>query len=123
MSISAKDYRNSGSEHDMQAALLMHLTLFARRDSWCIAIPNAGQRTPHAARRLKVEGMTAGVPDLCILIPDGKVIWIELKTGKGRQGPAQKNFQKFCEQTGHTYLMPRSLDEAIGMLTKIGILT
>ncbi len=47
------------------------------------AIPNGGLRARRTAQTLKLEGVTAGIPDLCILAPNSCVLWIELKRTKG----------------------------------------
>ena len=117
------DYRSGFvAEHDMQAALIDNLRVRARRDVHWFAIPNAGKRTPRTAARMQQEGLQAGVADLCIMLPGGRVIWVELKTSKGRQSAAQKAFQSVCETLDHPYLMPRSLDEAIVLLRAEGVL-
>lgn len=49
------------------------------------AIPNGGHRDIRVARRLKDEGVKAGVPDICLPVArDGKHgLYIELKRRKG----------------------------------------
>ena len=44
------------------------------------AIPNGGARSITTAAKLKVEGVSAGVPDLCI---PAWGMWIEMKRQKG----------------------------------------
>ena len=62
---------------------------------------------------MKAEGLQSGVADLCIMLPGGKVAWLELKTDKGRQSIAQKGFEAKCKRLDHPYALARTLDEAI----------
>jgi hypothetical protein len=59
------------------------------------AIPNGGARSITTAARLKVEGVSAGVPDL--YVPAWK-LWIEMKRMEG--GVVDKN-----QKDWHSYLM------------------
>lgn len=49
-------------------------------------IPNGGKRDITTAKRLKAEGVKAGVPDLCLPVPRGAYhgLYIEMKTGKNK---------------------------------------
>ena len=44
-----------------------------------------------------------GMPDLTVLLPGGKVLWLELKSSKGKLSKAQELFKKRCELLGHLY--------------------
>lgn len=58
------------------------------------AIPNGGSRHKVEAARMKQEGVSSGVPDLCLLLPH-KVLYIEMKRKKGGQtSPNQKQWIK-----------------------------
>jgi hypothetical protein len=46
-------------------------------------------------------------------VHDRFVVWIEVKTEKGRQSEFQKSFQAQVEEAGHRYLLVRSLDAVI----------
>lgn len=59
------------------------------------------------------RGYTNGQPDLIVLMPNGQILLVELKTQKGVQSAAQKDFQRQAEFMGHTYVIWRSLDDAI----------
>ena len=74
------------------------------------AIPNGGKRTEREAEIMKSEGVMAGVADLEILLPNGRCVFIEMKTLKGRLSEAQRVFQKWCDDYGHTYKVCRSLE-------------
>ena len=71
------------SEHDEQVAVIEYCDLkgYPR-----FAIPNGGLRRKSEAARLKAEGVTAGVPDLCIPVARGDYhsLYIEMKHGKGK---------------------------------------
>ena len=52
-----------------------------------------------------------GFPDILFIGENGKVLFIECKTLKGKQRESQKKFQKLLEQYGHTYLIARSPED------------
>lgn len=56
---------------------------------WCT--PNGGQRNKAEAGKLKLMGLLAGVPDLCVLGKD-LLLFIELKKNNGKLSPEQKSF-------------------------------
>jgi len=109
-------------EHDIQAQILRHLETRGHRHWYWFAIPNAGKRSLRMGARMKREGMKAGVADLCFLCPRGVCCWMETKTAKGRQSDAQKGFQAICNRLDHPYALVRSLDEAIEVLDRWGVL-
>ena len=63
--------------------------------------------------RLKAMGLRAGASDLVVLGNDLKIWFIEVKDDKGKQSEKQKDFQKEVESRGFTYLLFRSLDDAL----------
>lgn len=67
------------------------------------AVPNGGQRNAITGAILKAEGVLAGVADLCIMKPNGKVFFIEMKSEKGTLSKTQKDFQNYCNDNGFTY--------------------
>lgn len=70
------------------------------------AVPNGGSRNLREAVNLKAQGVMAGVSDLILLI-HGKVYFIEIKNpnGKGRQSPAQREFEDNVRAHGQEYLI------------------
>lgn len=71
------------------------------------AVPNGGSRNVIEAANLKAQGVMAGVSDLILLLPGNKVYFIELKNpnGKGRQSPAQREFEDNVRAYGNEYLL------------------
>lgn len=80
------------------------------------AVPNGYKTSATQARIAKAEGLVAGVADLILARPsdDGQyaVLFIEMKTSKGRQSDYQKAFQSAVEEQGiYKYEVVRSFDE------------
>jgi hypothetical protein len=105
------------SEHHLQVQVLDAIsTGKAHPDIFAFAIPNAARRSLRMGARMKAEGLTAGVADVCVMMPAGRAAWLEMKTLKGRQSLAQKGFEARCRRLGHPYGLARTLDEAIALL-------
>jgi hypothetical protein len=71
---------------------------------------NGEPRHPAVAARLKRMGVKPGVSDL-VFVWDGQVLFVEIKSGKGRQSLAQKDFERRVSLAGFAYVLVRSLDE------------
>ncbi len=109
-------------EHKLQVALMDYLAIAARPEIYYFAIPNQSNRHIANAARMKAEGVRAGSPDLCFMLPQGRVAWLEMKTETGTLSPAQKYFRGMAERLGHHWGMARTLDEAAGILAAWGVL-
>ena len=57
-------------------------------------------------------GLKSGVADLVALLPE-RVVFLEVKTAKGRQTASQSHFQELCEILGHQYSVVRSVEDAL----------
>lgn len=66
-------------------------------------IPNGGSRHPAEAARLKQQGVRAGVPDLCLPVARGGYngLYIELKAGRNKPTPLQKEWLSWLNQQGY----------------------
>lgn len=74
------------------------------------AIPNGGARSITTAAKLKVEGVSAGVPDL--YIPAWK-LWVEMKRVKGGVvDKSQKDWHDYLTSIGDTVIVCRGAEEA-----------
>jgi len=124
--------RVAPSEHAEQCAVI---------DWWCIAckgyglpefallaIPNGGARHPAVGRKLKAEGVRAGVPDLFLAKPLVMVhqsavsrhlettahgLWIEMKRRPNKPTPEQEAVILYLRQRGYHVCVCYSADEAI----------
>jgi hypothetical protein len=75
------------------------------------AVPNGGTRNKLEAITLKATGMLAGVSDLIVILPNGKLIFVEIKTDKSKQSEKQIEFEHRVKALGYEYCIIRSLDE------------
>jgi hypothetical protein len=60
---------------------------------------------------LKGLGLTKGVADLTYLLPDGKMLFIEMKTEIGIQSKEQIAWQELVESLGFEYVICRSFEQ------------
>lgn len=81
------------------------------------AIPNGGHRHKAAAMKLKLEGVSKGIPDL--FIPE-LLLWIEMKreTG-GKVSIHQKEWIKYLESIGHRCIIGNGFLDAKEKIFKI----
>ena len=72
---------------------------------YCFSVPNGIHSSVLQAKIAKAEGVLHGVSDIIILLPGGKTIFVEVKNpnGKGRQSPAQKEFEQTVTKLGFEY--------------------
>ena len=85
--------------------------------NWCrlnniliFAIPNGGARNLITAKKLKAEGVLAGMPDLCL--PEYN-LYIEMKAPKGKLSLIQKLRIKELKKAGCNVAVCYSTEEAI----------
>ena len=108
------------SEHALQTAVCQYMDVALRPGLYYLAIPNGGLRDISTARKLKAEGVRAGVADLQILLDQGRSAWIELKIKGGSLSPVQKSFRDVCQALGHPWAMAKTVDDVAVFLAAIG---
>ena len=85
-------------EWELQAAAVKRLltlpVLFA-------AGMESGKRGPRAQVQALATGLAAGHPDMTILLPEGRVLFIEYKTATGRLSPVQVARHAAMRKLGH----------------------
>jgi len=111
---------HSEKEHILQKTCVRWFRL-AYPQFWRLlyAVPNGGQRNAVVAAKLKAEGVMMGAPDLKLDIPrhgHGSLA-IEMKVGRNRQTPDQKEWQADFEAVGNRYVVCRTLEEFITEIT------
>jgi hypothetical protein len=85
-------------------------------------IPNGGSRNVIEAANLKLQGVRAGVPDLCVIPINGPVCFIELKSKEGSLTDKQKAWIKGLNYCGCPTRVCRSLDEVQQFLYETGVI-
>ena len=81
-------------------------------------VPNGGGRDAREAANLKVQGVLAGVPDLCIVLPCGEVVWVEMKARDGRVSGTQVLLHNHFNALGHEVITAYSAEEALAGLRR-----
>ena len=107
------------SEASEQTALLRWTETAGRQYPalrWLLAIPNGlAASSKGSARRMKEQGMKAGVPDLFLPapVPPHAGLWIEMKIRQGgRVSDAQRNWHAYLREAGYRVEVCRGWDEA-----------
>lgn len=100
-------------EHKQQVALFAWASTRPEL-RWMHAIPNGEIRHIQAAKRLKQEGVKAGVSDVFLpLARHGYYgLYIEMKGVNGRPSKLQKEFLAHCDAEGYDTTVCSSFDEA-----------
>lgn len=97
------------SEH-MEQAYFVQWFRRTYPDIRIFAIPNGGTRSRSQGGKLKLEGVSAGVPDL--FIPNG-CVWVEMKKSTGGVISAvQKDWHSYLESIGHTVIIGYGFEDA-----------
>lgn len=105
--------KHKKEEHYLQCQIVNYL----RTNGFLVfAIANGGSRNAIEGANLKKEGVLAGVADLQVLLNNGKSLFLEVKTEKGKQQQTQKSFEDKCKELGHNYHVVRSVDDVINVL-------
>lgn len=120
------------TEFQLQSAVMKQFAWRKRDGVTGWHCPNGGLRNPIAAAKLKAMGTLPGVADLqfiwgelvaapsLIVLP--RVLFLELKRKGGRQAPAQKAFAVAVTKAGCCYEVADSVDAAMAVLERHGLL-
>ena len=85
-------------------------------------VTEAGPRGAKRQAILVGMGVHPGFADLLVLC-DGRVLFLGLKSPKGRLSPAQEAFRDAVLAQGFGWALVRSLDDAVGALANQGFTT
>jgi hypothetical protein len=109
-------------EHVAQVGLIKALNYLIRPEIVRFAIPNGGRRHIGVAKKMKAEGLLAGMPDLGFAVEDGRVHWLEMKAPEGVISENQRGVLKKLAGLGHNTAVAWSVEEAIEYLRQWGCL-
>lgn len=70
------------------------------------------------ARRFQT-GLPVGFPDLLVILPNGRVVFMEVKTATGRVRPEQKQMHEFLENMHQHHCIVRSVEDAVKIIKRI----
>ena len=107
-------------EDQIQKACVTWLHVQERLGHLCFfAVPNGGKLSAATGALLKATGTRAGVPDITILFPSAKALFVELKAPKGTLQPSQKEWRDKLQAYGFAWGEARSLDDLIELVAKV----
>lgn len=102
------------SEHQLQSSIFKYVKIvLPTLRQYMFAIPNGGARNIIVATKLKKEGVTSGVYDVLISIPNHYKhgLYLECKVGKNGLTDNQKKFRNNMLAIGYDCDVVKSLDE------------
>lgn|SRR3990167_2922791 len=106
-------------EHTIAVAFAMwwaynHKRLGVTDGRLLFAVPNGGARHIAVARKMKAEGIRAGVPDYFLAVPKERHgLFLELKAEKGRLSHDQAQMIDLLAAQGYAWAIAYGTDQAI----------
>ncbi|AGI73776.1 hypothetical protein OA238_c38300 [Octadecabacter arcticus 238] len=118
--------RRGTPEADLQRAVVVALRFALPKGAivhHCVnEVTEAGPRGARRQAILVGMGVHPGFADLIVLC-DGRVLFLELKSLKGRLSPAQEGFRDAVLALGFGWALVRTMDDALGALADHGLTT
>ena len=118
--------RRGTPEADLQRAVVTALRFALPKDAIIHHCANeVTEAGPRGAKRQAIlvgMGVHPGFADLMVLCA-GRVLFLELKSLKGRLSPAQQTFRDTVTAQGFAWALVRSLDDALDALADHGFTT
>ncbi|MFB2533055.1 VRR-NUC domain-containing protein [Paracoccus sp. p3-h83] len=118
--------RRGTPEADLQRAVVQALRFALPRSAIIHHCANeVTEPGPRGAKRQAIlvgMGVRPGFADLMVLC-DGRILFLELKSSKGQLSPDQEAFRDAVLAQGHGWALVRSLDDALGALADHGFTT
>lgn len=113
------------TEEQIQRAIVQWARLQLIPEVIFFHVPNGEKRSLATGARLKAMGVLAGVPDL-VLMWGGidchpRILFVEVKTPKGRVSRAQKEFVPLAGYVGAKWEIARSLGDFIAICGAHGV--
>lgn len=107
-------------EQALQRAVVQFIALTVPDTLFWTAINPVPGKSPATAAISKAMGMRAGVADL-LLIWEGFPFFIEFKSERGRDSPAQREMSALAARAGTPTYVCRSLDDVVRVFAAKGI--
>ena len=98
------------TEREIQSSIVKWARM-AAPDCETLAVP-MNQANRIAGALMQTAGALPGVPDLLVIAPGGKTLFMEVKTPSGRLSDVQKEFANKLQTMSHNYALVRSIDDA-----------
>jgi hypothetical protein len=118
--------RRNTPEADLQRAVVEVLRIALPREAIVHHSANEViEPGPHGARRQAIlvgMGVHPGFADL-IVMSEGRILFLELKSLRGRLHPSQEAFRDAVLAQGFGWALVRSIDDALGALADHGFTT
>jgi hypothetical protein len=108
-------HRRQRPEQVLQRSVIEHLRWRGQSNIFFMHHPAGGWRSPVEAMVLKGLGVTPGVPDI-LIIRDGKIFGLELKSENGRLTPTQIDCHERMRRAGATVGTAHGIDAALEWL-------
>jgi hypothetical protein len=110
------------SEDQVQRSILGYLKrLPAEPLFWHVRNERDKKLTRNQMFRRKGLGLKSGVPDLTICWPNGVVVFLEVKAPGGETSEAQEDRIERLQQLGHHVGVAASLDDALAVFRRAGV--
>ncbi len=100
------------SEKHIENAILSYLSGVG--GVFAFKIPD--QRQCREGIYYKNPWMPRGIPDICVILPQGKTLWIEVKSATGRLSKYQLTFHKKLIEFDHTIFVVNSVEQVKKLL-------
>lgn len=105
-------------EQQLQQVVASYLDAAYPQLLWWHTPNSSGNRGQRLGGILRSMGVKSGVPDICIIMPDGRAAFIELKAGRGRLTDTQEAFRKRATSCDAFWAEARSLDEVADLVER-----
>lgn len=106
-------------ESDLQIACVRWFNYeYPQYQKLLFSVPNGGRRSVITAKVLKAEGVVSGVSDLILMVPmyPFHALCIEMKYGKGKQTPKQKEWESLVTHFNYKYEVVYSFEEFTSLI-------
>lgn len=119
-------HKRGTPEADIQRAIVSALRFVLPSGSFvhhsANEVTQAGQAGAKRQAILVGMGVTPGFADL-IVLSQGKVLFLEVKSATGSLSSAQKAFRDTVQAQGFAWALVRSVEDALGALSEAGMVT